>query len=672
MPHSTRFGFWPFVVTALVLASLTAHAWAADTDIIINEVMYHPPLQLDELQYVELFNRGGTTVDLSGWSFKKGITFEFPPGTTLPGGGYLVICRNVQTFASNYGTAIPVLGDFSGRLSHRGEKLEICNAAGTVIDVVSYSDHSPWPTAPDGHSSSLERICPFGSGNDPGNWAGSVLPVSEKPAGSPGRRNDNFSPQPVPFIESVTFKLPAPQSSATVTAKVRDANRIKAVTLLWRLAAGGGEMPETPVPMERISGDVSNGVYQASIAGLPAGRLVRWRVKAENQAGAERFNPSPTEREPTYSYSTIANNNTSRIAFAYVINVGRPQQQSRVEVGNSGRFQVLTSPTRGNGAFVYVPPGGGEVQTFDYVSIRRRKGGFKVKFGKDHFKGMTAINIIFEGPPRWVLSEPMAYELYRLAGNPACLTEHVRVWMDGRLMGYQLLIEQPNKGFLTRNKRDSSGYLYKVTYMAQGLREQHIKKTRRATGYDDLVALYNGLTRSSGIEQWDFVQKNFNVEEFINYYAVNMCIQNWDGFFNNYYLYHDSGGTGKWEMYPWDEDKTWGEYDGCSSEYDWYEMPLTFGMGRPERFGFGGFNSWMRPPGWFSGPLLANRDFRKAFLARLKEICGTIFTEETMVPLIDEMEHRLEPEIPIRARLTGQNPQEALRQFHHEIQSLRN
>jgi len=182
------------------------------------------------------------------------------------------------------------------------------------------------------------------------------------------------------------------------------------------------------------------------------------------------------------------------------------------------------------------------------------------------------------------------------------------------------------------------------------------------------------LTRSSGADQWNFIQKNFNVDEFINYYAVNMCIENWDGFFNNYYLYHDSAKEDKWEMYPWDEDKTWGEYDGCSSEYDWYEMPLTFGMGdRQGGFSFRGFGGgWMRPPGWFSGPLLANKDFRKAFLARLDEICNTIFTEQKIVPLIDAMEKRLAPEVPIRAEITGSSRQAALREFHHEIQSLRN
>ena len=43
-----------------------------------------------------------------------------------------------------------------------------------------------------------------------------------------------------------------------------------------------------------------------------------------------------------------------------------------------------------------------------------------------------------------------------------------------------------------------------------------------------------------------------------------------------------------------------------------------------------------------------------------------------MLPLINAMEKRLEPEIPVRARLIGQNPRQALDTFYSDIQSLRN
>jgi hypothetical protein len=43
-----------------------------------------------------------------------------------------------------------------------------------------------------------------------------------------------------------------------------------------------------------------------------------------------------------------------------------------------------------------------------------------------------------------------------------------------------------------------------------------------------------------------------------------------------------------------------------------------------------------------------------------------------MLPLINALEKRLEPEIPISARLRGQNPRQALDRFYNDIQSLRN
>src|SRR5204863_9524114 len=124
------------------------------------------------------------------------------------------------------------------------------------------------------------------------------------------------------------------------------------------------------------------------------------------------------------------------------------------------------------------------------------------------------------------------------------------------------------------------------------------------SGHEDLIALVNALGKSSGDKQWEIFQKNFNVEEVAGYFAASYCIENWDGFHNNYFAYHDSDGTGKWEMYPWDLDKTWGDYDGSPPEYDWVEMPLTYGMAgdvsppadpgsrHNHKGGFGGVTWW--------------------------------------------------------------------------------
>jgi hypothetical protein len=262
-----------------------------------------------------------------------------------------------------------------------------------------------------------------------------------------------------------------------------------------------------------------------------------------------------------------------------------------------------------------------------------------------------------------------------MAGAPAEYSEHLRLWTDGKLQGYHLLMEQPNKEFIARQGRSSGGNLYKLIWFGKGIVGQHEKKTNLGTGHDDLIAVIHRLGQLSGAAQWEFIQRNFDVTNFVNYYVVNFCIQNWDGFFNNYFTYHDTEGNGQWAIYPWDEDKTWGDYDGASSKYDWYTMPLTFGMNGDQEPGGWVFRRgapWWRGPGYFSGPLLANPEFRARLLARLREVCEGIFTEKQMFSIIDALEKRLADEVPLRARALGQDSAVALAEFHADIQSFRN
>ena len=641
---------------------------AADSDVVINEIMYHPPLDMEELQYVELHNRGKAEADLSHWSFAKGIKLTFPEKTHIPAGGYLAVCRNVQVFEASY-KSVTAVGDFTGKLSHRGERIELRDAKGAVMDSIKFSDRDPWPTGPDGHSASLERISPWASSDDPANWTGSVLPKFEKPAGTPGKKNDNYAEKLPPTISKVRIPAVMPMQPTTISANASDETGIKSVTLSWHLARSGGETKDKEVMMEREKGDERKGTYTAVIEPLPAGQLVRFRIKATSTSGSSRVSPAPNEPRQAYSFSTFVNTNSATVPFAYVIYVSPEEKDQSISVHYPQKFEVQAGPTTRNAAFIYMPAGGGAVQTFDYVQARPRKGGFKVHFLKDDcFKDMTGIDVISEGPARWLLSEPLAYDLYRAANVPAPLTEHVRVWIDGRPIGYQLLIEQPNKAFLKRNERDDTGHMYKVLWYENGLVKQHEKHTRPAEGHTDLLAMHKKLTGTSSVAQWQYIEQNFNVEEFAGYYAVNMCIQNWDGFWNNYWLYHDTGDTGKWEMYPWDEDKTWGDYDGASPQYDWYSMPLLFGA-NDANFGEGG--GWVRPPGAFSGPLLKNETFRKKFLARLKDICERSFTEAKMLPLMDAMEKRLEPEVAVRAKINGEDPNAAVSLLHSDMDSIR-
>ena len=90
--------------------------------------MYHPPNDLESLQYLELFNRGSSEVSLGNWSFTKGVKFTFPKDAKIGPGGFVVVCRSTNDFFGRYGREIPALGNFTGKLSHRGDHIELVNA----------------------------------------------------------------------------------------------------------------------------------------------------------------------------------------------------------------------------------------------------------------------------------------------------------------------------------------------------------------------------------------------------------------------------------------------------------------------------------------------------------------------------------------------------------------
>src|SRR5262249_33347690 len=269
-------------LTCYYMLAMSVAVWAADTDIVINEIMYHPPAGRTNLQWVELYNRGNADINLSKWSFTKGIQFTFTDGTHLAAGGYLVVCRDTTAFASHYGQQIPVVGNFTGKLSHKSERLELVNAQHQRIDSVKFSDQDGWPEAADGYSSSLERICPSAESDLVGNWAASNWPATRKAAGTPGQKNDNFSPNLPPLVNAVEMepKAPTPQQEVKVRAKVTDSHGVKEVALLYRVVGPGRESEEKTVGMTRVAGDDKNGVYEGTIDGQAHGELVRYRLKA--------------------------------------------------------------------------------------------------------------------------------------------------------------------------------------------------------------------------------------------------------------------------------------------------------------------------------------------------------------------------------------------------------
>jgi hypothetical protein len=138
------------------------------TAVVINEIFYNPP-EGRRGEFVELYNRGSAAVDVSGFSFDKGINYTFEPGTVMAPGGYLVVTDDPALMAQNYGY-LEAKGPFLGQLSNGGESLRLADRWGNPVNEVRYRDGGSWPKWADGGGSSLELIDPAADNSLAAAW----------------------------------------------------------------------------------------------------------------------------------------------------------------------------------------------------------------------------------------------------------------------------------------------------------------------------------------------------------------------------------------------------------------------------------------------------------------------------------------------------------------------
>ncbi|MDB6131918.1 MAG: hypothetical protein JWM59_161 [Verrucomicrobiales bacterium] len=136
--------------------------------VVINEISYHArPVYPEPLkgikfaenpaEWIELFNRTETPIDLGGWRLRGGADYDFPAGTMLAAGGYLVVDST----------------QFSGSLSNQSGSVRLRDALGATVDEVNYFDGGRWPSAADGGGSTLELRDPASDNRVAESWAAS-------------------------------------------------------------------------------------------------------------------------------------------------------------------------------------------------------------------------------------------------------------------------------------------------------------------------------------------------------------------------------------------------------------------------------------------------------------------------------------------------------------------
>lgn len=188
------------IVSCLFPALLWPAFFAASQSLVINEIHYNEDDPTVYSEFIELYNPGTDSVDVSGWYFDDGVPYVFPSGTVVAAGDYLVVAENPAVIQARFGlSAGSVLSWNAGvtppvynRLKNGGELIVLRTAGGEKVDEVDYGLGFPWPTVGDPPNYSIELINP-GLDNDlGGHWRGSngqatvQAPVTYVPLGSAG------------------------------------------------------------------------------------------------------------------------------------------------------------------------------------------------------------------------------------------------------------------------------------------------------------------------------------------------------------------------------------------------------------------------------------------------------------------------------------------------------
>ena len=125
--------------------------------VIINEIMYDLEGSDDGREWIEIFNAGQSSVDLTNWKFYENETnhkLELKQGSILlPPNGYAIIADDPDKFLSDWPSYSGILFDSTFSLSNTGENIAIKNDT-LLIDQVAYDSS----LGANGDGKSLQRI----------------------------------------------------------------------------------------------------------------------------------------------------------------------------------------------------------------------------------------------------------------------------------------------------------------------------------------------------------------------------------------------------------------------------------------------------------------------------------------------------------------------------------
>ena len=392
---------------------------------------------------------------------------------------------------------------------------------------------------------------------------------------SPGAPNGQGISNPGPVIMEETTAAPRPAPGPVtipVSARILPVfSPLAEVSVRYRVM----HSPEVAVGLrddgsgnDAMAGD---GVFSGTITTtLTAGQMLRWRFVATDSSGAVSTSPPfPDPLDSPQYWGTAATDPAlagSRLpAFEWFVAPG-------------------TNPDTDNGARISVMYLG---EFYDNIEARLRgrstrsfpKKGHNLDFNRGaRFRWSPAsgrvkdIDLITNWADKSRVRLSVAYEMARRSGLPAHFAFPVRVQRNAAFHGIFDMIEDGDDRYLERAGLDPEGALYKFKEYNH-LRAPvsgYVKKTRTDEPDTDLRDLVAAIAVSRPLaERRRYAYDFLDLPAVVNYHAFCALVGHRDQGAKNFYVFHDSNRTRRWQFLPWDLDLTLGHTFTYSGNTTW-------------------------------------------------------------------------------------------------------
>lgn len=636
-------------------------------DVIINEINYQPKSGRPSEEWIEIYHRGTTVLNLAGWRFTRGVEFEFPSRLLNPG-EYLVVCADTNAFAKLY-PGVATLGNWTGSLSDHGEEIRLEDSENHKSDSVRYASQGDWSqrwratnngwvwaALPNGLGGTIERVGINSDSNLGQNWA-----PSNVPNGTPGGANSAGQSNVAPFILGVKHHPAVPRSTnvVTITATVRDDEAAALSVFLFYRLDGVESFSQMPMFDDGAHGDGAAGdsVFGAQLPAQKNGAVVEFYVQASDERIARTW--------PQIAYGSgqqLANclyqvdDEPESDLPRYRLVVTAAEREFLRQIDQLPWY--LPSSAQVNATFVCTENGATDIR---YRCGVRQRGttsrdadppSRRVTFPNDDtWRGFRAINLNGIRPHSQVVGAALA----RLSGVPAARSRLVEVRENGvarsgpgtPVAGLYAHNEEVNGDFCdTAFPGDGGGNLYGTSsyadlrYLGESATNYsalyyYTKETNE--GFDDwsdLIGLTRAINQSSDSEFHDAVLAVADPTEWARYFAFNYLIGNTESCLANPSLREGVWNTGDYLLYRGQRDPRF-----RLVAYDFDSVLGTEGGDVAGPYTAANLTAIAR--------FLRDPDFGGRFHAELRRLQATVLSPESVSAVIDRL---LAPHIPENLR----------------------